>query len=119
MRGKIMAEPDLKENNDSTPSFFWPVFLVAIGSVLLLNNLNIIPWSSWENLVKFWPMLLILWGLEMLLGGGKLANLVVTVIGVSLLVLILGSYVPQLGQLIISLFPGIDLNFFQSRLNGN
>ncbi len=36
--------------------------------VFLLNNLNVLPWSIWNQLWRLWPLILILVGLEILLG---------------------------------------------------
>lgn len=45
-----------------------PIILIAVGVLLLLNTLNLLPWSIWETLWRFWPVLLILLGLEILIG---------------------------------------------------
>ena len=45
-----------------------PIILIALGAVFLLNNFGILPWSVWNNLWKFWPILLILIGVEYLIG---------------------------------------------------
>lgn len=45
-----------------------PTVLIGLGVLLLLNTLNIISWSIWEMLLRLWPVLLIGWGLELLLG---------------------------------------------------
>lgn len=45
-----------------------PTVLIGLGVLLLLNTLHIISWSVWEMLLRLWPVLLIGWGLELLLG---------------------------------------------------
>ncbi len=45
-----------------------PFFLIGLGVIFLLNNLGILPWGIWINLWKFWPLLLILIGIEIVLG---------------------------------------------------
>ena len=44
---------------------FWGVFLLAIGLLLLLDNLNILC-PDWEFIPKLWPVILILWGVAAL-----------------------------------------------------
>lgn len=44
-----------------------PVLLVALGCVLLLTNLGYLPGDVWLTLWKFWPLVLVLPGLEMIL----------------------------------------------------
>lgn len=45
-----------------------PIILIILGGIFLLNNLDILPWSIWTNLWKFWPIILILIGVEYLIG---------------------------------------------------
>ena len=43
------------------------VLLVALGTVLLLNTVGILSFSIWWELVDYWPVLLVLVGVKMLL----------------------------------------------------
>jgi hypothetical protein len=45
-----------------------PVILIGLGIILLLNNLGVLKWSVWEVILRLWPVLLIAWGLEILIG---------------------------------------------------
>ncbi len=47
---------------------FTPFLLVGLGVIFLLNNFGILPWSIWMNLWKFWPLLLVLIGIEVFWG---------------------------------------------------
>lgn len=44
------------------------IFIIILGIVFLLNNFGILPWEIWQNLWKFWPVLLILFGVESVIG---------------------------------------------------
>lgn len=46
---------------------FWPLVLIAVGTLFLLDNLGYLPGSAWGYL---WPVLLIFFGLSVLLGRG-------------------------------------------------
>jgi hypothetical protein len=45
----------------------WGIFLVFLGIVFLLQSLNILSWGLWGTLWHFWPVLIILAGLGILL----------------------------------------------------
>jgi hypothetical protein len=59
-----------------------PLILISLGVVFLLNNLGILEIGVWELAFRFWPILLIAAGLDILLGHrsgwGSLAALVLT-----------------------------------------
>ena len=44
-----------------------PLVLVCIGIILLLNTTGVVSWSVWGEAWKFWPVLLIGFGLHLLL----------------------------------------------------
>lgn len=100
-----------------TSSFFWPIFLILLGTLLLLNNLGILPWSIWSNLWKFWPLILILFGLEMLLGKGRLTNVLITLIGLSLLLVIVTLTIPEFGQWATRILPQLNFPQLQAIFN--
>ena len=50
------------------PGLVWPFILIVAGVILLLNNLGYLPWDVWRNIWRFWPVFLILIGLEIILG---------------------------------------------------
>lgn len=47
-------------------SLFWPILLIGVGVVWLLGNLNLIPDVSLIGLLRLWPVLLIVAGLDLL-----------------------------------------------------
>lgn len=49
-------------------SLVGPVILIGLGIILLLNNLGILEWSVWEVILRLWPVLLIAWGLDLIIG---------------------------------------------------
>ena len=46
-----------------------PLMLLGAGVLLLLNNLQIVPWSVWREIWPYWPVLLVLLGLEAIVTG--------------------------------------------------
>ena len=54
--------------NYRRPSLFWPIILIGVGVVFLLSNLGIITGNPWPVIWRLWPLLLIVIGLDILLG---------------------------------------------------
>lgn len=78
-------------------NIFWPLLLVAVGVLVLLSNLGIVSGINFFQLLRLWPVVLILFGLRIMLGGRNppLNNLisVVFVTGVILFII----FAPTLG----------------------
>ena len=77
-----------------TKTFVGPVILIILGVVFLLNNLGILPWDIWFSLWKFWPVILVLVGVEILLGKNASIKTFAILIGLIFLVPIILSYNP-------------------------
>jgi hypothetical protein len=45
----------------------WPLLLIFLGGVFLLQNTGFLPSNFWMNLWRLWPLVLVLVGLELLL----------------------------------------------------
>ncbi len=45
----------------------WGILLLFLGIVFLLQTLNVLPWGLWGTLWRFWPVLIIIVGLRILL----------------------------------------------------
>ncbi len=55
-------------------SLGWPLILIAVGVIFLLNNAGILSGSVWDLVVRFWPLLLIIGGLDSIYRGDGLAG---------------------------------------------
>jgi hypothetical protein len=64
---------------------FGPFLLISLGVLLLLNNFGIVSWEVWSLLWKFWPVILIVWGIEAIFGKGWIGRLLVSVVSLLLL----------------------------------
>ncbi len=62
------APSSSRHDGQGRRSIVFPVLLIGIGSLFLLQNLGIISWNVWSQLWRFWPVLLVLIGLDMLVG---------------------------------------------------
>lgn len=86
-----------------TPSMFGPIVLIALGAGLLLANLGLLPAINWGLLWQLWPLLLILWGINLLVRqvpqpfGAFLSALVgLATVGIMVYVAFWGDRIPGL-----------------------
>lgn len=68
--------------------FSGALLFIAVGCVLLLNNFGILSWDVWDILWRFWPLLIILLGLNLIFGKRGMGRIIVTIIGIILIGLV-------------------------------
>jgi len=85
------------------PSLIGPLVLIGIGVLFLLDNFDLLPVDAWRLLLHLWPVLLILIGIEILVGRHSTAGALLTA---GLLVIVVGG-------LIALLVLAPDLPFFE------
>lgn len=99
------------QNHPHRGNLFGAFLFISLGIILLLNNFNALPWGVWEILWRFWPVLLVIWGLEMVLGHGFIGNLLVSILGIMILFLVVSFAVsrfnPDYNNFMFKNFPGI------------
>ncbi len=78
--------------------FYLGVILIAIGGVLILERLNIIPWSVADVLIS-WQMLLVVVGVFSLMAGNRTGGVILIGIGGFFLLPDLFTVSPQLKKL--------------------
>ena len=90
------------------PSLVWPILLITAGVLFLLSNMDVLDVNFWE-LWRLWPVLLILVGLEIILGRrsfvGNIIVLIVTIAVVAGVVILLTAAPDVLGP---SVAGGVD-----------
>lgn len=94
--GEVFSENNHPGDSDSTSGFF----LIFIGALLFLNTLEVLPWKIWQDLLSLWPILIILMGLNILMGKNLLTRTLLNIINLvlfgSLFLFILQNFAPQL-----------------------
>jgi hypothetical protein len=65
-----------------------PTIFIAIGTVILLDNLNIVQWNVWQVILSLWPVLIVAIGLDLLVARRSIWGAVLALI---LLAIILGG----------------------------
>jgi hypothetical protein len=65
------SEEAISMGDRKQKDFVGPIILIVLGVLLLLNTTGVVPWEAWESLWRFWPVLLILWGVGIVFGRGS------------------------------------------------
>ena len=71
----------MKHSHDAGSSI-WGILLIFSGAVFLYNSTGVLPWEIWNDILSFWPLLLVLGGLHALLGNSPLSRLILLVVSV-------------------------------------
>lgn len=74
------------QNSYRRPSLFWPLLIIGLGVLLLLQNLDMLPPNLWAALVPLWPVLLIVLGLDMFIGRRSLGGAILVLLLSALIV---------------------------------
>jgi hypothetical protein len=62
------------------PSLFWPIVLIGVGLIFLLNNAGVIQGNPWALIWRLWPVLLIVIGLDILFGRRSAAGSIISAV---------------------------------------
>lgn len=65
------------------------VFFISIGVLLMLNTTGAVDWAVWSILWRFWPVLLILGGIQMIFGKSLLTGILGGLINSLIIILVL------------------------------
>jgi hypothetical protein len=63
----------------------WGLIVLFAGIMLFLNGLGIVSWEAWNYIWLFWPALLVLLGLRIILGHSIVANFIIFIAGIAIL----------------------------------
>ena len=67
-------------HHDRGGSVVWGVMLIFAGCLFFLNTFGVVPWEAWNDVWKFWPVLLILGGLHVVLGRSLVSRIIMTIL---------------------------------------
>jgi hypothetical protein len=97
---------------------FFPLIIIAIGLILLWQNIGGRSFDGWQLIFQFWPIILIFGGLENLLQGrGVAVNVFWFTLGLALLLSNLGRISWTIWEILLGFWPmviialGLDLMF--------
>ncbi len=93
----------------SQKNYSWAVFLILIGVLFLLNTTGVVAWGIWLYILRFWPILIVLIGVRIILGNSLVARIVGMLITVLLTIAtFFVSYIQ---------FTGKELSFLPKKVN--
>lgn len=72
---------------------FHAVFLITIGSLLLANNFGVLPWTIWESILNYWPILIVFAGIEVVFGKSFAGRLTAGIINSAIFLLIIAKII--------------------------
>lgn len=78
----------------------FPFLLILVGAVALLSREGLIAWSLWD-LWRFWPLALVLLGLEMVLGRTRWGSVVFIVLTLAILLSVGALWSTDLGDRLV------------------
>lgn len=69
------------------PNFVWPVLIIGVGIAMLMISADVIPDAYGDLLIRAWPVLLLMFGLNVLLAGRlRYANWAILLLSIGLVV---------------------------------
>ncbi len=75
------------------------VFLIFLGAIFLLNTTGVVGWGVWLYVIRFWPLLIIMAGIKIMLPKNNVTNIIIAVIQLIALVFVgLSSYYYSIGK---------------------
>jgi len=101
----VFGEEIEEQKGFDSENFIWGILLIIAGSILLLNTLGLVPWQVWENVRHFWPVLIILWGFQVIAGKGLLGSIVITFLTIIFLVTVALFALSQTNPELVTFLP--------------
>lgn len=95
-------------------NFTWGILFIFAGIIFLLNTFGILPWNVWGTISHFWPVLLILIGVDMIFGKSLVAKIIGLNFKVLALLIVLGVALTVVAPQILSWLPSEIINFFNN-----
>jgi hypothetical protein len=95
-------------------SFTWGLFFILLGLLFLLSNFGGLPPIVWSQVARLWPILIVLIGLDTLMGHSEVSEAVSSLIGLFIFLTILGVVFINISPQSINFLPAGILNYFHS-----
>lgn len=115
--GESREERRFRFHHHHHGSLTWGLVIIVLGIMFLLSNFGALPPVVWLQVLRLWPVLIILIGVETLLGHSEVSEIISSLFALMIFVIILGVvFINSAPQLLTGL-PQPMLNFLQT-ING-
>lgn len=103
---------DKRKRSKRRGSLFFPLLLIAIGLILLLNSLGVLEGDVLDTILNLWPVLLIVLGVDGIYRReGVVAGTLLTGLGIIFLLANLGLLAVDIWQMVFTLWPLLLIAF--------
>lgn len=82
---------EIKSCRDKSANPTGAIVLIFLGIIFLFNSTGLVPWSMWAWVWGYWPILIILMGLKLLLGESAVFRMLMTVVTILVLAAVLAN----------------------------
>lgn len=72
------------QENKNKRDIVFALFLIFIGGIFLLNTTGVVGWGIWQNILRFWPVFLILGGVKLIFEKSPLAEIIIGILALIL-----------------------------------
>lgn len=76
MKGKELPGEVFIPKGDAGIRFLWGILFFLLGGVLFLNTIDVLSFAIWKYLLGFWPVILILNGMHIIVGRNRFGAMV-------------------------------------------
>lgn len=95
-----------EEKRRTRRSIFFPVILIILGIIFLLNNIGVLADNVWDNILQLWPVLLIAMGIDGILQRQSIVGPVFLIgLGIVFLLANYGYLALNVWELVLRLWP--------------
>ena len=85
---KNVKEDIVEIKTEGKTDYVFAIFLIFVGSVLLLNTTGLVEWSVWSLLWRFWPLIIVFAGLNLIFEGSKWVSILLAIFSFVILAVI-------------------------------
>ncbi|MDD4409274.1 MAG: DUF5668 domain-containing protein [Candidatus Pacebacteria bacterium] len=100
--------------HSSSSDPFGGILFIFVGIILFLNMMNIIPFDFWNQVLKFWPIILIMIGLKFILGNSIISNLMIFILSIIVFSFIALYGLMGIGSPLVGYFPQDMVNYINN-----